>query len=355
MKHREYQTGIGLAAGALLLTTMMGCSYGSRDEIRTTVELNGKWKFEIGDDSLRSREEFDDTKWEEIRVPSAWEDAGFPGYDGYAWYRKHFTAPSTLPDRPLFLTTGPIDDVDQMWVNGHLVGVTGEFPPHFETAYNVDRRYRVVPQYLHPGADNVIAVRVYDDGGAGGFLWGHARLVNVNYGLDPDLPILAGWKIRFGDDMAWKEPGVDDQAWTPITVPGAWESQGYPDYNGLAWYRVRFTAPSELADQKLILLLGKIDDFDEAYLNGERVGKTGVITGKENHWSENNEYAQLRAYFLPPGALKIGQENVLAVRVYDGYKFGGICEGPIGIVRRDQYQRWKNHTDRKDRFEEWFN
>jgi sialate O-acetylesterase len=44
-------------------------------------------------------------------------------------------------------------------------------------------------------------------------------------------------------------------------------------------------------------------------------------------------------------ALKPGEENVLAVRVYDGYLNGGIYEGPIGIITQDKYRKfWKDRS-----------
>lgn len=349
-----------MKSGFLLLLAgwMFGCEWDGKarfaDQDRTVVDLAGKWKFEIGDDSLRARIDVDDAGWDNIRVPAAWEDAGFPGYDGYAWYRKHFTISEGQSTRRLFFISGPIDDVDAVYVNGHYIGSSGGFPPEFSTAYSVDRRYRIVSRYLNPGGDNVVAVRVYDDGGAGGFLWGNVRIVERKYGLEPECDLKDGWKIRLGDNMAWKDPALDDAAWESISVPGHWESQGHPGYDGYAWYRVKFTPSRDLAGKKLVLILGRIDDFDEAYLNGELVGKTGEMEGSPQLPDLHEEYRQLRAYFLTPEALKFGEENVLAVRVYDGYRDGGIYEGPVGLVLRADYQRYLKHVADPDWFKPKF-
>jgi hypothetical protein len=350
MNNQQFRLGCALVVFGWLCVAGGGCKVRTVDEVRTVVDLNGKWKFEIGDDSLRSRPSTDDASWDNIKVPSAWEDAGFPGYDGYAWYRKHFTITAEQASKTLFLGTGPIDDVDETYINGYKIGSTGSFPPHFETAFNVDRRYRVAARYLNPGGDNVVAVRVYDDGGAGGFLWGDVRLIETRYALQPDVPIPDDWRICFGDDKAWKDPSCDDSGWEKISVPGCWESQEHADYDGYAWYRTRFTVPKDLAGEKLVLLAGKIDDFDETYLNGVLVGRTGVMDPAPESVSGHDEYTQLRAYYLNPDALKFGGENVVAIRVYDGFRDGGICEGPVGLFKGADFQHWRKRSGNRD----WF-
>jgi sialate O-acetylesterase len=89
-----------------------------------------------------------------------------------------------------------------------------------------------------------------------------------------------------------------------------------------------------------MLMLGRIDDFDEAYLNGERIGKTGKMPQRASDARESNDYTKLRAYRIPSGLLMPGRENVLAVRVFDRFLHGGIYDGPIGIVTRDHYNRY---------------
>ena len=148
------------------------------------------------------------------------------------------------------------------------------------------------------------------------------------------------WKIHEGDDLSWKEVSLNERGWNPVMVPAFWETQGMKGYDGFAWYRKTFTIDPKLADQRLVLFLGKIDDFDEVYLNGERVGKTGTFADDGNAVGGDDFYRNWRAYVLPMGALQKGT-NVIAVRVFDKYYHGGIYEGPVGIVRRDAYQAWQ--------------
>ena len=133
-------------------------------------------------------------------------------------------------------------------------------------------------------------------------------------------------------------------------VPSKWEVQGYLDYNGFAWYRKTFYADMSLEDEKLILMLGKIDDIDQCYLNGKMIGSTGdfIKTPKLNNF--NDEWLEERGYYIPEGLVKFGEENVIAVRVYDGYLDGGIYQGPIGITTQDEYRKYWKEKKKKTKF-----
>jgi sialate O-acetylesterase len=89
-----------------------------------------------------------------------------------------------------------------------------------------------------------------------------------------------------------------------------------------------------------VLLLGKIDDIDEAYLNGVLIGSTGEI--KENHDEINfsDEYQSLRGYFIPDDLIINDGLNVIAVRVYDGWRDGGIYDGPVGLITQENYTKY---------------
>ncbi len=138
------------------------------------------------------------------------------------------------------------------------------------------------------------------------------------------ISLPGNWLFKTGDSIAYKENGFDDSGWEYLMVPGNWENQGYPDYNGYAWYRVHFHVDKKNLQRKLFLLLGKIDDEDETFLNGELVGSMGKFPpNDETAWNEQ------RAYAIPAGLLK--ENNVLAIRMYDGQGGGGLHSGLIGI------------------------
>ena len=118
------------------------------------------------------------------------------------------------------------------------------------------------------------------------------------------------WRFRTGDDPRYALRDFDDDAWETISVPLNWEQAGHPDYDGHAWYRTRFTLPA-VADSSARLELGKIDDNDETFINGARIGST-------NGWSG------YRRYVLPAATLNWGGENVLAIHVVDTGGPGGF-------------------------------
>ena len=95
----------------------------------------------------------------------------------------------------------------------------------------------------------------------------------------------------------------------------------------------------------MILLLGKVDDIDQTFINGSLVGETGDWNFNRipRSFNQNNEWEIFRAYFIPEEILKAGEENVISVRVYDGMVDGGIYDGPIGLITQEEYTAyWKN-------------
>ena len=321
------------------------------------INLKGSWKFSIGDDMNWSKPGYDDRGWESIKAPSAWEDQGYNGYDGYAWYRKHFKVPSSAKGKYLTLKLGRVDDVDQTYINGHFIGASGKFPPDYKTAYFAWRVYYIPEKFLNYDQDNVIAVRVYDGELSGGILEGDLGLYERTNTLSLDMDLEGEWKFKTGDNPVWKETKIDDQKWNKIIVPAYWETQGYPDYDGFAWYRTYFTPAQELTGKKLVLVMGRIDDLDEVYLNGKRVGSTGNMNKEPISFNDHGEYLKFRGYYLPDGILQPDKENTIAVRVYDGYNVGGIYDGPLGLVTQDKYVKfWKEqkYQSHKKNFWEWF-
>ncbi|HZI24403.1 MAG TPA: hypothetical protein VFD46_04975, partial [Chryseolinea sp.] len=119
---------------SVLLTLEASCQERDRRE-----NLQGYWKFILGDNKKFAKPEYDDSDWEKIYVPDSWQDEGFRNYNGYAWYRKTIEIEVENNDE-LYLDLGRIDDVDEVYFNGKLIGSTGGFPPDYFTAYNYIRR-----------------------------------------------------------------------------------------------------------------------------------------------------------------------------------------------------------------------
>ena len=139
------------------------------------------------------------------------------------------------------------------------------------------------------------------------------------------------WKFKTGDNPEWASPAFNDSGWGTITPGVVWEQQGFPAYDGYAWYRATFTIPSKFKKDAetyggLSLQLGKIDDVDFTYFNGDLIGKTGQLPPDFiTKWDES------RVYSIPASKVNWDKPNTLAVRVYDGTGNGGIYSDPIQL------------------------
>ena len=159
------------------------------------------------------------------------------------------------------------------------------------------------------------------------------------------------WKFKTGDNPEWAASSFDDSKWGEITPGIVWEKQGLPGYDGYAWYRVTFTIPSKFRKDAqnyggFSLQLGKIDDVDFTYLNGELVGKTGELPPKYI-----TKYDESRVYVIPAAKIHWDQANTLAVRVFDSTGNGGIYGDPIllavrGLVDKIKIEPVFEHADR---------
>ncbi len=343
---------IKISSLVIILIYLFSINTFANDKVKI-INLEGNWRFSIGDNPNWAKPGYNDSQWEKIWVPSSWENEGFNGYNGYAWYRISFNLPREYDGRTLYLNLGRVDDVDETYINGNLIGRSGSFPPNYQTSYYAWRNYPIPAEMLNLNGSNVIAVRVYDSELEGGIVEGEIGIFTPVNALIPDISFEGKWKFNTGDDEKWKAKNYDDKDWDSIIVPGYWESQGYKDYDGFAWYRKEFIIPQRLLGQQLVLLMGKIDDYDEVYLNGKLIGSTGDMKKTGSNFRTGQEYAQFRGYYISDNNVLTPGENVIAVRVYDGYNVGGIYEGPIGLITQKEYiHYWRNYKN-KDKKNIW--
>ena len=169
-------------AGLLLMITVLSCS---RESKINSVDLNVPWRFATGDDLAWAVPDFDDSKWDTITPGKIWENQGYKGYDGFAWYRIKVVIPSFIKDNAFIkdsiqVLMGKIDDCDQVFLNGELIGENGrtiyQKTSPADTFFKERGRWYIDRKYILASGDprilwnkeNVIAVRSFDQGGAGG-------------------------------------------------------------------------------------------------------------------------------------------------------------------------------------------
>jgi hypothetical protein len=127
---------------------------------------------------------------------------------------------------------------------------------------------------------------------------------------------------------SWIKPEFDDSQWKLFGL--ATKSTQF----GHAFLRIKFTAPELKDDGGLIADLGTMDDYDETYLNGVRIGSINPTNSMPD-----TAFGMRRLYPLPAGLLRPGQENVLAIYVWNrnaeskGWK--AWVRGPMHIRRAE--------------------
>ncbi|MEI8378640.1 MAG: PVC-type heme-binding CxxCH protein [Planctomycetota bacterium] len=148
-----------------------------------------------------------------LSVPGTWEQQSedLASYDGYAWYRCEVKVPETWKGRGSFLYIEKIDNASECFINGVKVGVSGAMPPKYANGHDNMHRYVIPGNTLKPGETNNVAIRIYDEGGAGGFKAGAPQLIAGNEAI-----VLEGkWQFRAGDDLSWANPPAGG-----LLVPG---------------------------------------------------------------------------------------------------------------------------------------
>lgn len=303
--------------------------YYTDEDLERKINLAKYWQFSIGDNPNWASTSYKDHNWERIYVPAKWENEGFNGYDGFAWYRVHFDGRELNSNEAHFLLPGFIDDVDETYLNGKLIGKSGAYPPRFRTAYNSDRKYFIPNEIINFDGDNVIAIRVYDEIQDGGIVGGKPGIYTQKHSEVLLQSLYGPWKFIPTNNSQFSQPNVDDSKWETLMVPSFWDNQGYRTLDGTAWYRKTFTLDFKPeTGKRYYLVLGKIDDFDVTYLNGEKIG----ATNDGRRLGDSQSFNKIRIYTILEGLLKTTDKNVLAVKVTDIGKDGGIYKGPIGIV-----------------------
>ena len=117
-----------------------------------------------------------------------------------------------------------------------------------------------------------------------------------------------------GPEIRREAAVVNDGDWKAMDLPQRIEKAGL-DIDGVIWFRKAFTLPAALAGKSASLSLGPINDSDDTWINGSKVGAT-----------ERN-ISKARIYDLPSGILKAGR-NSISVKVQDFGGSGGIYGKP---------------------------
>jgi ABC-type molybdate transport system substrate-binding protein len=148
-----------------------------------TAPIKG-WKIMFGDNPEWAKPDIDDSSWDTIGVAKQWDFYGYKDRSGYAWYRVKVFLPSEMKNRSeygedIVFELGKIDDADQTFLNGKLIGMNGTIVPEGKeneykfrkgSFWNTPRNYRlpVNDSRIKWDKENVIAIKVWNGNDLGG-------------------------------------------------------------------------------------------------------------------------------------------------------------------------------------------
>jgi len=131
---------------------------------------------------------------------------------------------------------------------------------------------------------------------------------------------------------------------------------GYgPDYfnffiTGSGYYAKTFTLPEAFDSEDVLLSVGYVDDRCEVFLNGTRVGATGM--DENGQPTGDTTWAVHSLFEIDESLLNRGGENTIVVRAWNDLPFGagGWYGGPIALYSRAAYDQENGGSN--DRFYE---
>ena len=207
--------------------------------------------------------------WKEVPFPQPWNENELSNYDGTAWYKKTFQLDS-ISAKEASLSLGIIDDMDEVWLNGELIGKT--------SYYDIFRNYKINSSLLKKG-DNTIVIRIADTGGIGGFL---SKKDAIFFQIGATKIDLSGtWNFKLGIQIPSEIIKQKDPNSYPSTLNNAM-IQPLKQYGikGILWYQGESNA--EWAN--------KYTDYFKALINDWRA-----------QWQSNLPflYVQIAGYLKP--------------------------------------------------------
>ncbi|MBL8802410.1 MAG: DUF1080 domain-containing protein [Planctomycetes bacterium] len=136
---------------------------------------------------------FDASGWSTWAVPSSFSGDELGSFDGLVYLRTVVDVPTQFAGVGATLELGPIDDRDDAWFDGQLVGSTRE-----DGRWGERRKYKLSADLVKAGP-RAVAVRVLDTGGIGGINGQPAELVlrSDDPTLAP-LPLAGEWRYFAG-------------------------------------------------------------------------------------------------------------------------------------------------------------
>lgn len=138
--------------------------YAQQKPVRSVLNFNRDWVFNLGDVSNGQDKALDDSKWRKLNLPHDWsiegefskdnpatpEGGALPG--GIGWYRKTFTLTNADKNKQVYIGFDGVYQRSDVWINGHHLG----FRPNGYISF----QYDLTPYLNYGDQKNIIAVKV---------------------------------------------------------------------------------------------------------------------------------------------------------------------------------------------------
>lgn len=116
-----------------ILTLILCFCFAPSNAQRETFELQKGWRFSKGAIAHAAEADFDDSAWEQVRIPHDWAISGdfikdgdgstgkLP-WKGQGWYRKKLDIKSSFKGKQVYLIFDGVMAFPEIYINGHLAG-----------------------------------------------------------------------------------------------------------------------------------------------------------------------------------------------------------------------------------------
>ncbi len=197
----------------------------------------------------------DSAEWHDVPQPMRdWKTWGVPelaNHDGMVWFRRTISLTPAQAAGTAALSLGAIDEVDETWVNGRVVGNS--------FGWGTERTYPLPAGVLHAG-ENMIVVNVLSTWDAGG-MYGPPEHMALRYPDGSSVALGGQWLYQFVPDTMgypprtpWESIGGLSSLHNGMIAPI--EPYGL---RGIVWYQGESNTGSAAQYQKL--LTGLMSDW----------------------------------------------------------------------------------------------
>jgi len=174
--------------------------------LHSTIDLDGPWRFQVGDDPRWADPSFDDSGWQKVTLRQSISDQGFDPYTGYGWYRLRLQPQQLAALNTVAGNNLPGSAALDLLVTGGSVGQLAVYVDGVEAGHTKGMRdqpsmYMSPPLVLHlshRAADGTIAIAIRTWAGDGVTV-GRGLVDKVELGAPADI----SERLAVATDRLW--------------------------------------------------------------------------------------------------------------------------------------------------------